>query len=908
MSASSPVAMPTAVMPPMVSRLPKFSSRPKTALTPTNSTTSTSSAANANANPSPEMGQASTVNNGQSFNLSSRLSNGFYHHPGPTLGVKSHMAQANGKQNGFIRAPTNFTSKWRKENVEDGAADFEFKPGKKDTKKMASPFTGKTRSLNQSIATISSPKVVTPKTTQASTKSMLNCLAKKQNGASSLSKVSRPSLGQGWRSGSPLENQKQAAGRSHSSDSLGASQNVPLTESDKVRSRSLTQVQRQPSPSNPAVKSRAYSTNRAERKASNRTSCLPTAVIKKPLLPSYGSAATRQNGGAGFKMSRIFKETGPVRVTVQSEVRRKQRRDSVETPSTDNSPGSSPEAPDSRGLSSERGSQNEVSLLGETLEDMSLSSTSSLDQHDTSQEYMDDFDNLGDGGVGILLPSCKNDDEDDSGLDQSCARFHDDDDEKLFVNGVTKTTELCFLDDGLDWTPMRLAGDRDHLLNRFSRRRRSSQPDYHDQCGSSLDLSPSDSCGSGGTFLWDEEVEPLGGTVPVHHQPSVRTSGPVHNNFHRVHPEPDLDRDRSSSLHIGSLHSDVSSVDVLNDLESCDLDDDDLMLDVDFPEDGSLTSDADGASHMAEWRKRQLCWGTQDVHNDTESDFQTYKLSEDQKNQRKDSQLSLDLCLNSLKHSPGPGLGLDVEELAEDCSAVRSQLEYLQKILLQDDDADEDTLTTDTLSPESTDSSSDGTETQVEVLLQEVLQLREELRSRDRTIAQLSQQLSIPVVTSRCHCQDLELKADGQTQTSETQTESVESQTPWNDDTAQKPTSALLQSDPSDKEPLRSLDNKPCSVLSKSTSAAVAPPPKPASTNPLNLDHVTEPTEGPGKRRGRSLQLPQPSKLRLFIFPSHTPSSSPTPNRKPSENNSPGSRIKAFSAASSSRLPKPKTH
>lgn len=30
-----------------------------------------------------------------------------------------------------------------------------------------------------------------------------------------------------------------------------------------------------------------------------------------------------------------------------------------------------------------------------------------------------------------------------------------------------------------------------------------------------------------------------------------------------------------------------------------------------------------------------------------------------------------------------PGLGLDVEELAEDCSAVRSQLEFLQRLLLQ---------------------------------------------------------------------------------------------------------------------------------------------------------------------------------------------------------------------------------
>ena len=34
-------------------------------------------------------------------------------------------------------------------------------------------------------------------------------------------------------------------------------------------------------------------------------------------------------------------------------------------------------------------------IVAETLEDMSLSSTSSLDRNDTSQEYMDDFDNLG---------------------------------------------------------------------------------------------------------------------------------------------------------------------------------------------------------------------------------------------------------------------------------------------------------------------------------------------------------------------------------------------------------------------------------------------------------------------------------------------------------------------------------
>lgn len=61
----------------------------------------------------------------------------------------------------------------------------------------------------------------------------------------------------------------------------------------------------------------------------------------------------------------------------------------------------------------------------------------------------------GNGGVGILLLSSKND-EDDSGLDQSCARF---DDDKVAVNGVTKATGLCFLDDSMDWAGMRLSGE-----------------------------------------------------------------------------------------------------------------------------------------------------------------------------------------------------------------------------------------------------------------------------------------------------------------------------------------------------------------------------------------------------------------------------------------------------------------
>lgn len=62
---------------------------------------------------------------------------------------------------------------------------------------------------------------------------------------------------------------------------------------------------------------------------------------------------------------------------------------------------------------------------------------------------------LGNGGVSLPILSSKND-EDDSGLDQSCARF---DEEKVAVSDVTKAAGLCFLDDGMEWADMRLSGE-----------------------------------------------------------------------------------------------------------------------------------------------------------------------------------------------------------------------------------------------------------------------------------------------------------------------------------------------------------------------------------------------------------------------------------------------------------------
>ncbi|CAJ1081374.1 serine-rich coiled-coil domain-containing protein 2-like isoform X2 [Xyrichtys novacula] len=929
----NPPAMPT-----MVSRLPKFGSRPK------------------------QDALSNGAQTGPTAATSTRLTNGFYHHPGPA-GVNGSLATppAALKQNGFLRVPTSFSMKWRKEaETQDegkGGKVGQNRPVKNqyfsqrqqgswsDAKKPTTTSAGKGRSFSHqgapssatqsSIRTHPVSKGGSPgsKPGQTSfglmngTKQVLNGLPgpkpRSWSHNDSLrqsfthSGGTRPSSGPASRSGSPLQ-KKQPANRSHSSDSLGVTPSVPLTESDRLRSRSLTQVRRQPSPGlTPSSTSSSLSQTSAKSPVTSRTpgggakshgspvrsggsipALLPPSALKKPLLLSHGPAS--KTSGISYKLSRpsLIKQSRPLRVTTANEHGGDHElQTSRTTSSAETSPESSPEAPETEGLSAEPVSKGEVSIMGETLEDMSLSSSSSLDRNDTSQEYMDDFDNLGNGGVGILLLSAKND-EDDSGLDQSCARF---DDDKSAVNGVTKATGLCFLDDGVDWAGLRLNGEQgEHRLTRLPHRRRTSQPDYHEQGGSSLDLSPSDSCGSGGTYMWDEEgLEPLGGAV---------TSNSINTNSNTTH-------------HIGSFDSDLNSLDILNNLESCDLEDDDLMLDADVPEDGSLHSDGDGISHMAEWRRRQLCWGTQDVHNDNESDFQCYKLTEDPGNKRtdgtRDGDLILDLCSpRSPSLSLGsPGLGLDVEELAEECSAVKSQLEFLQRLLLQEEDADDDTLTTDTLSPE-TNETSHSSDSQVQSLLQEVQQLREELRSRDRTIAQLTMQLAVPVSATRCHCQEESTgRMDRHTQTSVAERESVASQTPWREHTS----SVLHSSSQDDQKPL----TDPCSAPPPPPLQAPPPantcPAQPAPTSAVTEEETDDEKRAKKERKGnRSLLPPQPSKLRLFqsLTPSSAAFTPPPPpktkavrqlSHESESGGTAGVKVKTPVLNGLSRLPKPKS-
>ncbi|KAL3045994.1 hypothetical protein OYC64_004077 [Pagothenia borchgrevinki] len=242
-------APPLLAMPTMVSRLPKFGSKPKS------STLSTASSTN------------------------TRLTNGFYHHPGPAgvNGSSSYTAPTPVKQNGFIRVPT----KWRKENEEEGGATGIRSAINNNNHqlnlqgKTAISSTGKGRGFGFPSSSSPSPQSI-PRLLPVS-KTALNGIKPAVNGVSGSTVLngtkstlmgvsgSRPRIGSlrqpgfsrpgsgtgpgsgpGSRSGSPLL-KKPPASRSHSSDSLGKA-TVPLTQNDRFRSRSLTQVRQQPSP------------------------------------------------------------------------------------------------------------------------------------------------------------------------------------------------------------------------------------------------------------------------------------------------------------------------------------------------------------------------------------------------------------------------------------------------------------------------------------------------------------------------------------------------------------------------------------------------------------------------------------------------------------------------------------
>ncbi|XP_016295403.1 serine-rich coiled-coil domain-containing protein 2-like [Sinocyclocheilus anshuiensis] len=415
---------------------------------------------------------------------------------------------------------------------------------------------------------------------------------------------------------------------------------------------------------------------------------LQTNTIKKSLLPSFSG---KKPSVLSYRLTcpTLTKHPCPVLLgIVQKDTElSKNVQDTTKIAETSSEPSSNIESIETSPNETYFEAKEAEGSLGPSLEDMSLSSSSSVEHNDTSEEYMDDFDNLGNGGETLLpvlnegldhFGLCK----DDNALISKC-------------NEESSVTSLhTFLSETVDWAGMGLAAGKDG----FEHETLSPLGDFPH--GSSLDLSPSDS--SGGTYMWDEEgMEALG------------SSG---------HP-------------CGSFDSDLNSMDILDNLEnveSCDLEEEDLMLDLDLSEDASLHSAGQWLIHAGEqepWASFFWCFLESGI-------LQSFDGRKEQGLERSGSDhVTLD--------------ELTLKLMTQDCSSVKEQLLLLKTLLqMETDSSAEDTLEANT--PSSTDQSL--LDQKVELLLKEVQELRDELKSKERMIAELSQQLSSPVEDMQCRC------------------------------------------------------------------------------------------------------------------------------------------------------------
>uniref|UniRef100_A0A8C2I2Q0 Coiled-coil serine-rich protein 2a n=1 Tax=Cyprinus carpio TaxID=7962 RepID=A0A8C2I2Q0_CYPCA len=674
------------------------------------------------------------------------------------------------RPNGLVRA-SSFSMKWRKDsggsvdpsNPDEGTIPEERKevrsqhsPGSRELKSPSTPATKVYRSATSLSTGSPKPAPKTPKSTpspkpkpkisQITIASKSQDISQKssgskptQNGTSSLGS----SPGQASSSGLQQPRANSSSTRSTFKDSLSQSNDSlsrqSLVPDYMVRSQSFTHFKQLPSPTS-APMTRSFSFNKAVELAkplANAQLRPPrTLGLKSPLSLSKGRLVLGL-GGLGFEKGitdrlpsgnpssesltppnsikrpllpnsvltkpslQAYRLNRPIPAKPQCPLvvgRSPVEHDDITPPLTPEllhcatkNASASTDSPKEPVI--EPGLDGNLRYTGEGMEDMSLSSASSLERNDTSEEFLDDFDNLGD--------------QLENGF-------------PLNKNPVATPTQMClqgFLNETIDWTGIGLTGGKADSSDSL-RGPPLMSPDVDRQATSSLELSPSNS--SGGTYMWDEEgMEPLGNNTHIHR--------------------------------CSSYESDLNSTDILNNLDntgSCDLEDDDLMLDVDLSEDGALLNDgmahferSDRGGRPTQWRRRQQRWSGMDhAHNDNR--LAGFHRPLYPAVQHDSHMVALDEL--TLKH------------MTEDCSSVKSQLLKL-KSLLQTDDGE--------ITPESLDSREDDNRAQqMEELMKEVAHLREELKNKDKIITRLThQQHQQSPVRCQCHQQKSGVKGERRT-------------------------------------------------------------------------------------------------------------------------------------------------
>ncbi|KAM8924322.1 serine-rich coiled-coil domain-containing protein 2 [Pelodytes ibericus] len=342
----------------------------------------------------------------------------------------------------------------------------------------------------------------------------------------------------------------------------------------------------------------------------------------------------------------------------------------------------------------------------EDVDELSISSLSSSDKNDLSEDFSDDFIDLEDGNTNVtivksekqmvLLPPVE-----------------------YSLDSLLKG-EKDLVDKPDDWLG--------HNETESTKSPRIS-PDMEYRDPSSLELSPSDS--SDGTYMWDEE-----GMEPIRN----------------IHP-------------CGSYESsEMNSLDILNNLDSCDLEDDDLMLDVDLPEDPpcDIGKSVENMSNLERTERQPAFWkrapqrlnGQEQYHLINADHYHNGRAYMESPTDRESfgsptfyppsPRTSQMMCL---RDSTVMLDEMTLCHMVQDCTAVKTQLLKLKRLLQQEDDtgSTQDLPQSVPTTPEPQDHE---TRWKTEGLLNEIRQLKEESQKKDEKIQQLEHQLK-----TRCKCQ-----------------------------------------------------------------------------------------------------------------------------------------------------------
>ncbi|KAM3835726.1 serine-rich coiled-coil domain-containing protein 2 isoform 2-T2 [Vipera latastei] len=358
------------------------------------------------------------------------------------------------------------------------------------------------------------------------------------------------------------------------------------------------------------------------------------------------------------------------------------------------------------------------------VDEISISSLSSSEKNDLSEDFSDDFLDLEDPSRTMLIgeekvPAEKL--EDGNGIPPQLLSFQES--EKSGCNNE-------------EWLHIHVSVDdkSESAKHPIGNNEISSEMDY--RAGSSFELSPSDS--SDGTYMWDEEgLEPIGS----------------------VHPCGSYDS------------SEMNSIDILNNLESCDLEDDDLMLDVDLPEDVPCDNeecdnmnryerpDRNIRQQKAEgfWKRTPQRWNTQDHYHLSPTEHYSHVRNDLNRGcNYVDSPPVSHLegygtsgLYPTLRSLPANTVVLDemtLRHMVQDCTAVKTQLLKLKRILHQNDE--NVSLPNITLPVPSSPEQLESEPTyKTDELLSEITQLKDDLKMKDETIQQLERRLAV-----RCSC------------------------------------------------------------------------------------------------------------------------------------------------------------